>query len=83
MVEKILSERGRVSVDDRSNSLIVTDSDMAATRELALSYPVDPNIGQEPPLKQAINGLRGFLPLKPLFWVIDRILAARHKKAVS
>lgn len=44
-VEKILSERGKVSVDDRSNSLIVTDSEdrlkMIETAIMQLDRPID------------------------------------------
>jgi len=44
-VEKILSERGKVSVDDRSNSLIVTDSEdrlrMVESAILQLDRPLD------------------------------------------
>lgn len=44
-VEKILSDRGKVSVDDRSNSLVVTDSEdrlrMVETAITALDQPLD------------------------------------------
>jgi type II secretory pathway component GspD/PulD (secretin) len=44
-VEKILSERGKVSVDDRSNSLIVTDSEdrlrMVESAIMQLDRPLD------------------------------------------